>query len=208
MSTRWLWCCAWLTLSCGAPRPTADAGGPFTPVGPEGTCQVVTAQHPLEGATHVAVCSRVTYGTNPPSSGNHYPSWAAFQTYAEPVPPGFLVHDLEHGALVFSYHCDACQTQVAALQSIIDGLPADPLCRAGLKRVVLAPDPALDAGFAIAAWGHTLTAQCVDVAAFTAFAQLHYGQGPEAVCADGIDPLLLARSSAECQWWFAGRDGG
>src|SRR5579863_2467829 len=93
-----------------------------------GACNAIVAQHPIEGATHVAVCSPVTYATKPPSSGNHYPIWAAYQTYASAIPEGFWVHDLEHGAVVVSYNCPSgCADQVADAQAWISALPDDPI---------------------------------------------------------------------------------
>src|SRR5688572_23429319 len=75
--------------SSGSDAPThsgGDAGMLGVPVGP---CAAVTEQHAIEGAGHVPSCSEVSYGTNPPSSGNHYGVWAAFQSYTFAVPRGF-----------------------------------------------------------------------------------------------------------------------
>ena len=51
-----------------------------------GACNSVVAQHPSEGATHIPCTSPASYLTQPPSSGNHYPIWAAYQTYATAIP--------------------------------------------------------------------------------------------------------------------------
>src|SRR5882724_4807922 len=69
------------------------------------TCASVVEEHPSEGNLHMGLCSPLFYATNPPSSGNHYPIWAAYQTYAQPLLPGFWVHNLEHGAIVMAYNC-------------------------------------------------------------------------------------------------------
>ncbi len=160
-----------------------DAGGP---------CHAVAQQHPIEGYAHVPVCSVVTYDTNPPSSGNHYPVWAAYKTYTTPVPEGFWVHDLEHGAVVLTYNCPTgCAAELAQAQAMIDALPADPLCTSAggtvTRRVVMTPDPKLDVPFAASAWGWTLRADCFDATAFRAFSIDHYDQGREVTCADGQD---------------------
>ena len=125
----------------------------------------------------------------PPSSGTHYPVWAAYRSYANAVPRGFWVHDLEHGAVVFTYNCQGCAAQIAAAQALIDARPADPLCTAvGLRsRFVITPDPLLDVPFAASAWGWTLRADCFDPVAFAAFVKRHYGQGREATCENGAD---------------------
>jgi hypothetical protein len=159
---------------------------------PVGTCNAVEQEHAIEGYTHVADCSPVTYQTKPPSSGNHYANWAAYKTYASPVPEGFWVHDLEHGAIVLSYNCpDGCQTDVELAQAMLDSLPADPVCtQAGEgvhRRSILLPDPNLDVRFAASAWGWTLRADCFDDAPFRDFALRHYEQGREDLCNQGLD---------------------
>ena len=151
-------------------------------------CTVSFACNAIEGALHQPICSPLTYGTNPPSSGNHYPIWAAYKTYAAPFLPGFWVHDLEHGAVVLTYNCPGgCADDVVRIQAFIDKLPAD--CGTPPRRIVLLPDPDLDVRFAASAWGYTLKAACFEEASFGAFVAAHYGQGLEDICSDGVDPL-------------------
>ncbi len=169
-----------------------EAANSDSPIGP---CAAVIESHPIEGSTHVAVCSPVTYLTKPPSSGNHYPIWAAYQSYASAIPEGFWVHNLEHGAVVVSYDCPGgCASDVAAAQAWIDGMPDDPLCvpASGDARIrmVMTPDPNLDVRFAASAWGWTLRANCFDPVTFGAFVQTHYNQGPEVLCSQGLDLSL------------------
>ena len=146
---------------------------------------------PLQPSPHVPACSPVVYTTNPPTSGPHYPSWAAFKWYSAPVPRGYLVHSLEHGAVVISYHCEGgCESELATLAAFLDARPADPLCVAPLKsRVIVVPDPALDVRFAAAAWGALLRADCLDTAALGAFLDTYYAKAPENFCFDGVDVL-------------------
>jgi hypothetical protein len=140
------------------------------------------ANHPSEGATHLVLCSTTCYATNPPSSGNHYPVWPVYKTYSAPVPWGFLVHGLEHGAVIVSYNCPCgCADEVAAAQAWIDALPIDSQCGEP-PRVVLAPDPDLDVRWAASAWTWTLRAQSFDPVAFQAFFTAHYNNGPEVIC--------------------------
>lgn len=141
---------------------------------------------------HVALCSQVSYADNPPAGGSHYPVWAAFKSYTFPVPRGFWVHDLEHGAIVFSYNCCAssagCAEEVARVQALIDSLPEDPSCSAPVRsRVVLTPDPLLDVRWGVSAWGFALRSSCVDEQLFRQFYQEHYAHGPEDLCVDGSD---------------------
>jgi hypothetical protein len=138
---------------------------------------------------HIATCSAVTYSTDPPTSGPHYPIWAAFKSYTSPVPRGFTVHDLEHGAVVISYNCaTSCDAEVAALEAYLAAIPADPLCVAPLtRRFVVTPDPLLGHRFAAAAWGAALTSDCFDLDALGPFIDAHYGMAPENFCSNGSD---------------------
>jgi hypothetical protein len=194
---------ACLAAASCSPRDGGAGDGGYAPSAPAGPCSAVVQQHPIEGATHVDVCSVVDYGTKPPSSGNHYPVWAAYKAYTAPVPEGFFVHDLEHGAVVLTYNCAArgaaqdaqggCDADIAAASKTIATLPDDPSCVAlgqGVRRrSVLTPDPDLDVRFAASAWGWTLRANCFDPETFRAFELAHYAHGPEDTCQDGEDPV-------------------
>ena len=159
------------------------------PLAGESACTVTTRIGIVEGApNHVPICTPIDYATNPPSGGPHWPIWAAFANYAMPVPHEMYVHDLEHGAVVFTYRCaDGCPDVVSALEGVIAAFPADPLCsgEGTNARTVLTPDPALDVPIAASAWGATYTATCLDVASLTSFAAAVYGKGPEVLCAPG-----------------------
>ncbi|MES1172631.1 MAG: DUF3105 domain-containing protein [Bacteroidota bacterium] len=168
---------------------TGGAGGAaVTPACPEGPTSLLgVAQHADEGAAHTVVCTQVTYGTTPPSSGAHYPNWPVYKTYVAPVPWGFLVHGLEHGAVAIVYNCPGgCADEVAAAQAWIDALPIDARC-AARPRVILAPDPTLTVRWAATAWTWTLRACAFDIATFQRFFDDHYDVGPESVCGGLVD---------------------
>ena len=161
------------------------------PLPGEKACTVVEITDiPEPDFNHITPCTPITYATNPPSGGDHWPIWAAFKIYTTPVPREMYVHDLEHGAIVLAYKCDgACPDVVAALTSVFDGM-SDPECLALMgppARMVLTPDPLLPTPIAAAAWGATYTATCIDVPSLRAFAKAHYGQGREDFCTDGQD---------------------
>lgn len=152
-------------------------------------CTATVAQHPDEGNLHAVNCSQLAYGTNPPSSGTHYGSWAAYKTYPDRVPPGFLVHSLEHGALVIGYNCQIeCDDEVALAQAWINSLPTDPVCFGEKHKIILAPNSALEMRWGAAAWGWTWKAPCLDTASLAAFFRAHYGKTAETgVCGGGSD---------------------
>ncbi len=135
-----------------------------------------------------------TWNSNPPSSGDHYPVWAAYQEYDAAVPRGYYVHDLEHGAIDFLYDCasdagdaGSCDAIAQGLRTAMQSIPTDPQCDPSVRvRHVITPDPLLEHPVAAAAWGWTYNADCVDLPTLEAFAQQHYAQAPENFCTDGI----------------------
>jgi hypothetical protein len=156
-------------------------------------CEVtITRDIPVASASHVELCADVDYATNPPSGGDHWPRWAAFRAYDAPVPRPLLVHSLEHGAVALLHDCDGCTDEVvAAFDEVTTAYGADPRCIAtgsAVARFVIAPDPALDHPVALAAWGATYVATCIDRPSLTAFVEEHYARGPEDTCAAGVDP--------------------
>ena len=160
-----------------------------------GPCGAVTQQHAIEGATHVAVCSYVDYHTLPPSSGNHYPYWATYMTYDQPVPEGYWVHDLEHGSIVLTYNCGeaGCADDIAAAQQMMDQFPDDPLCTSPNGGRPASPrddaGPAPRRPVRRERVGLDAPRQLLRPAAFLAFANAHYGQGTEPLCNDGEDVI-------------------
>jgi len=162
-----------------------------------GACDVAIVNAPPTSAEHVDECVELTYATNPPSGGTHYGVWAAFQIYTFPVPHGYLVHSLEHGAVVFWYNCpEGCADEVAEVEAFIRARPADPLCAgtSAVRRAILVPSPTLASRWAASSWGFALTASCFDEAAFADFYAEHYAEGPENFCSAGqpftADPCL------------------
>jgi hypothetical protein len=158
----------------------ATAGDAAAAEGDAAHCAVALAMPADEGADHVIECTPVSYASRPPSSGHHYPEWPVFRVYSKPVPWGFLVHGLEHGAIVIVYNCpDGCPADLAAAQAMIDKVPPKEAC--SRSPVIMAPDPTLDVRFAASAWGYTLRAPCFDPGAFATFIAAHANQGPEKI---------------------------
>ena len=145
---------------------------------------------------HVSACSELSPHTNPPTSGPHYPDWAQFGIYDQPIPVGFLLHGLEHSAVALLYNCElveqsgaSCDDLVAELEAFYADYPADPLCTSVPHRLFVIPDPDLDVPFAATAWQAHLKGQCFDAERVRAFVDAHYGQNYENICYAGVDPL-------------------
>lgn len=169
----------------------AAGGDGNSNAGGAATCQVVVAEQALAAGNHVTLCSDVTYATNPPSSGEHYPVWADFGAYDFALPRGFWVHNLEHGAVVVTYNCPGgCADEVAAATAWLGTLTVDASCPGGTPRALLVPDPKLDVRWAASSWGYTLRADCFDAEAFGAFYKAHAGMPPAPetpVCSTGTN---------------------
>ncbi len=191
--------------ACGSAeeaQPARDAGGEGG-LTEAGVCNARETQHPNFGQTHVPVCSQVSYETSPPTSGDHYGNWPEYRVYQRPLPHGFMVHALEHGAVVLSYNCpQGCAEEVAAAERwLTEELPGDVFCAAqGMprQRVILTPDPKLERRWGAAAWTWSLTADCFDEGAFMAFYQAHYDRAPEQICADGVPISVDAGIPEDC----------
>jgi hypothetical protein len=163
------------TDDAGAPASLSDLVG--------GSCAVEVAAPADEGAAHIETCSATSYHSKPPSSGSHYPVWPVFRVYDQPVPWGFLVHGLEHGAVVIVYNCPAgCADQLVALKAMVEAQPTKPGC--SRPPVIVAPDPTLDVPFAASSWGYTLRAQCFDRDRFAAFVERRINHGRENIASD------------------------
>ncbi len=177
-----------LALACSGQGEGQNSGSGEGDLG-VGACNATEKSVGDLSRLHVDVCSALDYPDNPPAGGQHYPVWAAYQSFSFPVPRGFWVHDLEHGGVVFTYHCPAgCAEEVSEVEALIEALPIDAACAANEpRRIVLTPDPLLDVRWGISAWGHTLRAECVDADRFRQFYSEHAGRGPEAVCGQGSD---------------------
>ena len=181
--------CFGLGCSSKTDDTTPHKQAALTPVEsePMGDCSAVLRSYTGATAAHLPECSDIEYATSPPVFGDHYPVWAAYKTYDFPVPLGYLVHDLEHGAVDIFYDCpDGCADEVATVQSFIDALPADPRCAEDVRvQVVLVPRPGLGARWAASAWGYSVTADCFDPDIFGQFYADHHGNGPENLCLQG-----------------------
>ncbi len=58
-----------------------------------------------DGRSHIPEGSKTDYKFNPPTSGDHYPSWITKGFYNEPRPDGNVVHSQEHGYVIIWYDC-------------------------------------------------------------------------------------------------------
>jgi hypothetical protein len=182
---------ALLASGCGHTAPPLDCGGVLD----AGLCSPLIPVQGTDldaGHNHVSIGTPVQYDTNPPCAGDHWPVWAVWGTHSTAVPPEYFVHNMEHGGVVLLYNCpNGCPDLLLALECFVQAQPVDPLCSSqgtGVdNRFLISPDPDLDGTWAAAAWGYYITssAPCVQIASLTDFVTAHYGNGREALCAQG-----------------------
>jgi Protein of unknown function (DUF3105) len=129
----------------------------------------------IEGRTHVPDSTKVTYGTTPPTSGNHNPTPAEDGYYAQKPSVRNTVHTLEHGRVYIHYDPTISQKRIAQLGGLFND---DPF------HMVLSPDPDMPYAVAVTAWGHLAGCKRVNDATFDvirAFRDRYRDRGPEAV---------------------------
>lgn len=188
---KWMMGMGGLTFAMSAALETPSEAAPAIPAlrTAAPACTTVVMQDRDDGAEHAVTCSPLTFAFNPATSGTHFSNWAAYKTYTKPVPEGFLVHSLEHGAVVVGYDCpDGCPAEVAMAEAWIASLGTDALCPGQPHKVILAPNPGLAVRWAATAWTWSIIADCLDTAALGTFFRAHYGKTPESpVCGGGTD---------------------
>jgi hypothetical protein len=124
------------------------------------------AEHIAEGST-----SQVTYNSNPPTSGPHWPSAAPWGIYDNPEPDERYVHNLEHGGIWISYKPTVDAETITQLKDFAKRY----------RKIIVTPRAANDSNIALAAWMHKQNMDAYDEATIIKFIEAYYDQGPEKV---------------------------
>ncbi len=124
------------------------------------------------------------YSSDPPAGGHHYPSTLPTKFYQEsdvaalPVhPEAYLVHNLEHGYVIFWYNCQAldpatpCDTLKAQIKSVMDQFN-------GVK-VIAFPWKSLTVPLAMTSWGKVERFAAFDQTLATNFVLRNRYKAPE-----------------------------
>jgi hypothetical protein len=132
------------------------------------------ASFPTEGREHTE--DRVTYRTNPPTSGPHNPAPAPDRAYTVAPPAENYVHSLEHGRVELQYRPGA----PAAVRDALRAVYAE-----SSDKVLLFPNnTGMHFEVAATAWKHRLGCAKFDArvpAALRSFRDAYRGRGPEQV---------------------------
>jgi hypothetical protein len=123
------------------------------------------------------------YNTDPPSSGRHYASSleAGFYTDEDldnlgPFPEGYLVHNLEHGYVIFWYNCDLLSTvECTELKSQIEEV----MGKERNFKVIAFPWQSLDVPVVMTSWTRMIEFEAFDPGLATKFVGIYRNQAPE-----------------------------
>lgn len=120
-----------------------------------------------------------TYNSNPPTSGPHYAAEAQAGFYDSNIfthPAGHLVHNLEHGYVIFWYNCglleeSACLELKSQIRSVMDEL--------GGAKLIAYPWDTLDVPLAMTSWGRLQEFETFDAETAKAFYRVNLNRAPE-----------------------------
>lgn len=135
---------------------------------------------PIMASDHVPVDSDLgEYNSNPPTSGPHYPEEAQagfYETNIYQNPAGYLVHNLEHGYVIFWYNCanlseSACSDLKSQIRTVMDDV--------NNFKVIAYPADTIGFPVVITSWGRFLNMETFDAAQAREFYDTNLNKSPE-----------------------------
>jgi hypothetical protein len=119
------------------------------------------------------------YNSDPPTSGLHYADTLQagfYETNDYPYPAGYLVHNLEHGYVIFWYNCDlldeaGCAELKLQIRSVMDEL--------GGVKMIAYPWNSIDVPVAMTSWGRIQKFETFDAERAKAFYRANLNKAPE-----------------------------
>ncbi|RJP49137.1 MAG: DUF3105 domain-containing protein [Anaerolineaceae bacterium] len=119
------------------------------------------------------------YSSDPPTSGLHYATEAQAGFYDENIyayPAGYLVHNLEHGYVIFWYNCDlldeaGCLDLKSQIRSVMDDL--------GGVKLIAYPWNSIDVPVAMTSWGRVQKFATFGAEQAKAFYRANLNRAPE-----------------------------
>jgi hypothetical protein len=125
------------------------------------------------------------YQTDPPTGGKHYPATfePGFYNDGDPetqyeYPEGYLVHNLEHGYVIFWYNCEAapngdCDALKATIQQVMDET------RSRTHKTIAFPWAGMQEPLVMTSWDRILRFDTPDARQMATFVRLYYNKAPE-----------------------------
>lgn len=139
------------------------------PQGPD-----VSTFYPAQNREHIPVdTEHPAYSSNPPSGGWHYALTAKKQYYDEPIPDGYVIHNLEHGDIWITYHPRVSEEV------------KDELKKFAFSKVLVSPREANETDIALVAWERVdkfnIESGVVPEARIRGFIKRYRDKGPEKI---------------------------
>lgn len=134
----------------------------------------------MTSAPHLAPDSNPgEYNSDPPTSGLHYATELDTGFYDENIytfPAAYLVHNLEHGYVIFWYNCNlldesACTELKSQIRSVMDEFNS--------IKMIAYPWDSLDAPVVMTSWGRMLRFEAFDVGQARDFYRANLNKAPE-----------------------------
>ncbi len=147
--------------------------GPMTAAGTE---PAPIENFPDEGHTHVAIGTTITYATNPPNSGPHYPIPEPVGFYDTTQESGYLVHAMEHSNVIIYYDPTTVKPDT------LTALKALAAKNTGSFGGIIVT-PRTDATYEViaVAWQNWVRQNSFDAKQIQQFMDLYMGHGPEQI---------------------------
>ena len=133
--------------------------------------------------THVEIGAALTYPSDPPAGGLHYAQEFENGFFDEATLPqkpgelaGYLVHNLEHGYVIFWYNCakldeTACNNLKSQIKTVMDAK--------NNFKLVAVPWQSIDAPLVMTSWGRLQRFQQFDAGLARAFIESNLNHAPE-----------------------------
>lgn len=123
----------------------------------------------MEGANHVPEGTKIEYKSNPPHSGPHYDRTAHSGIYDKAPADGYLVHSLEHGAVILWYNEKLSSGDIEKLREIFGKMGG---------KTIMTPRK-MDVPVALTSWTRILKLEKIDEKKILDFYEANYNRGPE-----------------------------
>ena len=131
---------------------------------------------------HVPEGQTVAYSRVPPTSGDHWKTWADCGFYKDGLPDELITHNLEHGNIVVSYNLTD-QQDIDKLRAVLDGI--DLVEKWAVTRYY---DKIPQGSLMLAAWGRLDIMQNLDRERVATFFHAYSGRlGPEVIACSGAN---------------------
>lgn len=123
-----------------------------------------------EGASHVPEDTNVEYESNPPHSGDHYVKTARAAAYDKAPKDGFLVHSLEHGAVILWYDEKLANKEIEKLKEIFKKMSG---------KTIMTPRKGMGVPVALTSWTKILKLEEINEQKILEFYETNYNRAPE-----------------------------